>query len=327
MVTHDPRAAAIADRILFLADGSDRQGLDGRVGERDHRGDGRAPRLVTRVALRNLCAAGSSGLILTCSRSSSASRSITGTYVLTDSIQGVRLDLHDRLRGHRRRDHRQVERSTLERHRSEAPAVRRVAAVEGAGAARRRRGRRRRRRRGAADRRNGKVIQFGGAPNIGFCVDPTRRAVQLDRRSRTARGPGRRGGDRHGHRARRSICRSATRSPCRARAGAADAIAGLFEFRRGQHRRRDARRVQPPDRSGAVPEVGKLDQIRAAAQAGHLADGARRARSQSILPPAPRCAPGKRRRRRTRATRRRSSASSRASCSRSAASRSSSARS
>ena len=44
MVTHDPRAAAIADRILFLADGLRRQGHDRSHGERGHRRDGRAQR-------------------------------------------------------------------------------------------------------------------------------------------------------------------------------------------------------------------------------------------------------------------------------------------
>ena len=53
MVTHEPRAAAIADRVLFLADGSDRQGArphDGGRGARGHE----HPGTVTRVALRGL---------------------------------------------------------------------------------------------------------------------------------------------------------------------------------------------------------------------------------------------------------------------------------
>ena len=40
MVTHDARAAAIADRVLFLADGLIVKELAGRVAARDRRGDG-----------------------------------------------------------------------------------------------------------------------------------------------------------------------------------------------------------------------------------------------------------------------------------------------
>ena len=42
MVTHDPRAAAIADRVLFLADGAHRQGPRPRDRARGARGDGGA---------------------------------------------------------------------------------------------------------------------------------------------------------------------------------------------------------------------------------------------------------------------------------------------
>ena len=53
MVTHDARAAAIADRILFLADGQIVRDVGPLRRERGHRGDGRA-RTMTGVALKGL---------------------------------------------------------------------------------------------------------------------------------------------------------------------------------------------------------------------------------------------------------------------------------
>ena len=55
MVTHDPHAAAIADRILFLADGLIVRDMPRADAERRDRGDGRAqPGLMLRVALKGL---------------------------------------------------------------------------------------------------------------------------------------------------------------------------------------------------------------------------------------------------------------------------------
>ena len=55
MVTHDPYAAAIADRILFLADGLIVRDMPRAEAERRDRGDGRAhPDLMLAVALKGL---------------------------------------------------------------------------------------------------------------------------------------------------------------------------------------------------------------------------------------------------------------------------------
>ena len=99
---------------------------------------------------------------------------ISGTYVLTDSISGrFRLDLHRDLSWHGRGHHRQVGFRHLERLRRPGPAfdeslLTKVRGLSGVGGAVGGVG-------GEAQRSasNGKVIQFGGAPNIGFSIDPS----------------------------------------------------------------------------------------------------------------------------------------------------------
>ena len=54
MVTHDARAAAIADRILFLADGQIVTDLGPSTASRDPRGARRGDRTMINVALKGL---------------------------------------------------------------------------------------------------------------------------------------------------------------------------------------------------------------------------------------------------------------------------------
>ena len=56
MVTHDPRAAAAADRVLFLADGRIVGDLAAPAEDRDHRRDARGDGPMIRVALKSLAA-------------------------------------------------------------------------------------------------------------------------------------------------------------------------------------------------------------------------------------------------------------------------------
>ena len=103
---------------------------------------------------------------------------VSGTYVLTDSIKGAFDAIFTQLyQGTDAIDHRQVGLRALERDdddraaRSTSRCSPRVRGAPG------RRGRdRRRRRRGAPDRRERQGDRFGGAPNLGFSVDPTQPA-------------------------------------------------------------------------------------------------------------------------------------------------------
>ena len=172
MVTHDPRAAAIADRILFLADGAGRQGHDRSHGERGHRCHGRAQRRVTKVALRNLWGR-KLRTFLTGFAIVLGVATITGTYVLTDSIskafdsifttiyQGtdavITGDTAFDVSEESGVEIPSFDESLL----AEVRALPEVdAAVGGVG--------------GEAQLidDDGDVIQYGGAPNIGFSIDP-----------------------------------------------------------------------------------------------------------------------------------------------------------
>ena len=99
---------------------------------------------------------------------------VTGTYILTDSIKGAFNGIFTRgLPRHRRDDHRPVGVRPLEREQHDRAAVRRVAARRGARSCRT-----------STEAvggvggeahligKNGKAIIFGGAPNLGFSVDP-----------------------------------------------------------------------------------------------------------------------------------------------------------
>ena len=86
MVTHDPHAAAIADRILFLADGLIVRDMPNAEAQRGDRGDGRAhPELMLRVALKGL-AGRKVRALLTAIAIVLGVAMISGTYVLTDTI-------------------------------------------------------------------------------------------------------------------------------------------------------------------------------------------------------------------------------------------------
>ena len=123
---------------------------------------------------------------------------------------------------------------------------------------------------------NGKVIAFGGAPHLGFSVDPDAAAVQHAhaRRRRLAgreRGRRRQGdGGQEGPRGRPDDRRRGERP------GAADEDLRARQVRRRvEPRRRHARRLRPADGAGALRQAsGKLDQIRAKAKAGRHARAA-----------------------------------------------------
>ena len=174
---------------------------------------------------------------------------------------------------------------------------------------------------------DGDVIQFGGAPNIGFSIDPTQARfnsivlkegdwpaagdVAVD--TSTASKEDIEVGEQIGVQAEGPVRRLR--------------VSGLFDFSsRRQHRRGDACAFDLRTAQQLFNKEGRLDQI--------VRPRRRARRRRSCSPrsspcchPAHRCEPERVRPPRTRARRRASSASSRASCSRSAASRFSWARS
>ena len=86
MVTHDPYAAAIADRILFLGRRPDRPRHAALRAQRRDRGDGRAhPELMLAVALKGL-AGRKVRALLTAIAIILGVAMISGTYILTDTI-------------------------------------------------------------------------------------------------------------------------------------------------------------------------------------------------------------------------------------------------
>ena len=175
MVTHDPRAAAIADRILFIADGRIVKELTRRDRRRGARRDGRA-RGVIAVALKGLAGAQAAGR-------ADRHRDRAGG---GDDQRHVRAHRHDQV-GVRHRVQRSLQahrrRSSPARARSEKgakkkaakaanPPPSRIAARERARPARRRAGPGRRlldRPAGGA-RRQG--ARRGGAPGLAFSVHP-----------------------------------------------------------------------------------------------------------------------------------------------------------
>ena len=99
---------------------------------------------------------------------------ITGTYVLTDSIKGAFGGIFTAV--YQGTDATVTGKSAFDlsgRRQHDGAALRPVAAAEGPRAAGCRRRRRRRRRQRAPHRRTARSIAFGGAPNLGFSVDPT----------------------------------------------------------------------------------------------------------------------------------------------------------
>ena len=189
MVTHDAAAAAIADRILFLADGlivdelarsepAEILAAMNRIGS------------VIKVALKGLLGRKLRAL-LTAFAIVLGVAMVSGTYVLTDTIKnGFDSDLHglvpERRRGRSAARPRSAARAQVDR-----AVVPGVAARQGQGAARRRRtpsagSPTTRRTSSAATARS---ISTGGAPNLGFSVNPPRPALQPARRSSEGRWP------------------------------------------------------------------------------------------------------------------------------------------
>ena len=183
MVTHDPHAAAIADRMLFLEDGQIVRDLAG-ADEDDIIAAMKELAHVIRVALRGLALAqaalGAHG------DGDRARRGAGERHLRAHRLdhEGVRLDLPDDLPG---TDATITGRNALDsgandvRRQRRHPVVRPVAARAGA-----------RRCLSVKDAiggvagepqlvKNGKAISFGGAPNLGFSVDPTRTAVRVAR--------------------------------------------------------------------------------------------------------------------------------------------------
>ena len=85
MVTHDARAAAIADRVLFLADGADRPRPAALEPARGPRGDGGAHRARDAFALKGLLGR-KLRTALTAIAIVLGVAMVSGTFVLTDSI-------------------------------------------------------------------------------------------------------------------------------------------------------------------------------------------------------------------------------------------------
>ena len=110
MVTHDPRAAAIADRILYLADGMivlEQQGATAVGGAGDDEQARFTRSSVIRIALKDLLGR-KLRLVLTSLAIVMGVAMISGTFVLTDTINaGFSVDLLDRVLGLRRGRHGQ----------------------------------------------------------------------------------------------------------------------------------------------------------------------------------------------------------------------------
>ena len=323
MVTHDARAAAIADRVLFLADGQivrDLPALEPArdLGRRWSELASRSDQVRAEGPARPQAPDGAD-------RDRDRPRRRDGQRHLRPhrlDRQGVRLDLHRGLRGHRRRDHRQVRVRLSRASRHDGAAVRRVAAREGP---------RRRRtsapptgsvgRRGAADRqgRQGDRLRRRAEPRL---QRSTRRRVAASTRSRSsrARGPGpdevvdrhvdRRQEGLRGRRHDRRRRRAARSSRC--------AISGLVKF--GVGRARSAARRWPAStcrrRRSSSTRRASSTRSRSRRKHGVSPEQLRRARSEQILPrdtPGPHAArAGERGRERARTS---SSTSCRTSCS------------
>ena len=131
MVTHEAHAAAIADRVLFLADGLIVQELRARRSRRDARGARTTHGRVIKFALKGLLGR-KLRTALTAIAIVLGVAMVSGTYVLTDSIdERVRRDLHRVLQGTDAVDHRQSAFDLYRRQRQRRADARRVAARAG----------------------------------------------------------------------------------------------------------------------------------------------------------------------------------------------------
>ena len=197
---------------------------------------------------------------------------ISGTYVLTDTIKAAFGGIFTAVYAKHRRDgHRQVGVRPERQQHDDGAAVRRVAA-------RRRSARcRTSRPRSAASAAiahiivDGKVVPFGGAPNLGFSVDPhgARASTAHARRRARGRGPNEVVIDAGAPRRQKDLQVGQTIG-----VQANGPSSQLQDLRprpfggAASARRRDALGLRPPDRAAALHSAGKLDQIRAQAKPG-----------------------------------------------------------
>ena len=179
MVTHEARAASIADRILFLADGLIVKELTDTDAGTGARGDEHAA-VVTRVALRGLLGRKLRAR-LTAFAIVLGVAMVSGTFVLTDTIKAAFSTVFTTV--YQNTDAVITGKSAIsrqqQRQRPDDAVAAGVAADQGASAA----AGRRRRRAAISDNaqlvgRNGKVISSGGAPGLAFSYSPRRPALQ-----------------------------------------------------------------------------------------------------------------------------------------------------
>ena len=202
---------------------------------------------------------------------------VSGTFVLTDSIdkafdsifssvyQGTDATITASPRSTSRTAPARRHRRSMNRCRPKSRRCRRVAAAIGGVAAETQ-----------LIGKNGKAIVFGGAPNLGFSVDPDQpdfNTLTLEEGAWPGRGRGRRRRlhrVEEGSRGRRDD-RRASRGPGRA---VQDLRARQVRIRR-HDRRRHARRLQPADGSEAVPQGRQARSDSGCRQARRLAGAAR----------------------------------------------------
>ena len=303
MVTHDARAAAIADRVLFLADGLIVKRARRARARRDRRRDGGDRRRVTRFALKGMLGR-KLRTALTALAIVLGVAMVSGTFVLTDSIDDAFNSIFTDV--YRGTDATITGKTAFDlptttarrRRRSTSRCSPKVKALPDVGAAIGGVG-------GDAQLigKDGKAIVFGGAPNLGFSVDPTQPDVQQPHARERALAGRRRGRDRQLDGRQEGPADRPGRSASRPKGPSSSSrISGFVKF--GSvvlDRRRHARRVQPADRAAALrARPGKLDQIRVAAKHGRLARRSSSPRSRRSCRRARRCGPATRRRRRTR---------------------------
>ena len=269
MVTHDARAAAIADRILFLADGLIVKEVSGATAHDDRRRDGADRRRVTRFALKGMLGR-KLRTVLTALAIVLGVAMVSGTFVLTDSIDDAFNTIFTEV--YRGTDATITGKTAfdLNDNGSVAPPFDESRARRGEGTAGRRAGGRRRRRRRPADRRRrqGDHLRRRAEPRLQRRSDAA--VVQQPHARRGRLAEGRRGRGRQVDRGQegpqdrpgdRRPGAGPDRDSCASRASSSSARC-----------RRSAARPSPASRcrrrSSSSPRSGKLDQIRVAAKNG-----------------------------------------------------------
>ena len=211
MVTHEARAAAIADRILFLADGQIVSDVPGATAGRDPRDAERDRRCMIRFALKGLLGR-KLRTALTALAIVLGVAMISGTYVLTDSIDSAFDTIFTEVRqGSSAVVTGKAAFDLSEGSGATAPAfpesvLETVRGVDGVALAE-----------GSVDSdsttligRDGKAVVNGGAPNLGFAIAQGDSPLQPARPRRGRLAGAERGRDRQRHRRRTRTSRSAT---------------------------------------------------------------------------------------------------------------------